>query len=168
MAARVVCGCQPAAADRSSSVAPSGRETASSKVPSLPPGRAPCGSEICTRRRERIAGMPPQRWLFNADGVEPSRGDDQAFAFACVDFRIGPGRCRVPSRQWSLGDQAAVEQRLESSLERCSLQLERLGSGRTLRSARAAAAASRTAWVSESFGIFFPFGQRAAECAARH
>ena len=40
MAARVVCGSQPDAAVRSVSVAPSGRETASSSTASLPPGRA--------------------------------------------------------------------------------------------------------------------------------
>ena len=51
MAARVECGSQPEAVVRSSKVAPSGRETASSRPPSLPPGgRGACvsGSVRCS------------------------------------------------------------------------------------------------------------------------
>ena len=127
MAARVVCGSQPEAAVRSSSVAPSGRETASSRTPSLPPGRARCVSG-CARCSGTASAVPAPACALSTPmasrpaGVMIRRRRSPASASGPRPLRH-LGACR----RRRLGDQAAAEQRLQGSLERGALEPERLG-----------------------------------------
>ena len=128
MAARVVCGSQPEAAVRSSSVAPCGRATASSRTPSLPPGRARCVSG-CARCSGTASGVPAPACALSTPmasrpaGVMIRRRRSPASASGPAHF----DRFVPPVR--GLGDQAAAEQRLQGSLERGALEPERLGRG---------------------------------------
>ena len=169
MAARVVCGSQPEAAVRSSSVAPSGRETASSRTPSLPPGRARCVSgrarcsgtasgvpapacALSTPMASRPAGVRIRRRRSAASASGPAHFD--RFVRTVIGASVIRPRARSAFR-------------VRSSAAPLSLSVS--GAGRTLRSGRAAAAASRTAWVSESFGTILSLRSGGgAECAARH
>ena len=131
MAARVVCGSQPDAAVRSASVAPSGRETASSSTASLPPGRAE-GDPGRRHRRRRRLGRGHGGSLgaaLDTDGVETGGGDHQALALARVVFLDDPLRLPGPALDRGLGDQAAADQRAQRALEGGALQRERLGRG---------------------------------------
>ena len=128
MAARVVCGSQPEAAVRSSSVAPSGRETASSRTPSLPPGRARCVSG-CARCSGTASGVPAPACALSTPmasrpaGVMIRRRRSAASASGPpTHFDVF-----VAAGHRGLGDQAAAEQRLQGSLERGALEPERLG-----------------------------------------
>ena len=129
MAARVVCGSQPEAAVRSSSVAPSGRETASSRTPSLPPGRARCVSGWA-RCSGTASGVPaPACALSTPMASRPAavmirRRRSAASRVGAADPLRHLGACR----RRRLGDQAAAEQRLQGSLERGAFEPERLGS----------------------------------------
>ena len=130
MAARVVCGSQPDAAVRSASVAPSGRETASSSTASLPPGRAK--GDPGRRHRQRRGpgrGRGTLGAVLDTDGVETGGGDHQALALARVVFLDGPLRLPGPALDRGLGDQAAADQRAQRALEGGALQRERLGRG---------------------------------------
>ena len=131
MAARVVCGSQPDAAVRSASVAPSGRETASSSTASLPPGRAkatPAGVTGGVARLGRCHRGSLGAAL-DTDGVETGGGDHQALALARVVFLDDPLRLPGPALDRGLGDQAAADQRAQRALEGGALQRERLGRG---------------------------------------
>ena len=131
MAARVVCGSQPDAAVRSASVAPSGRETASSSTASLPPGRAKGDPGRRHRRRTRLGRCHGGSLsaALDTDGVETGGGDDQALALARVVFLDDPLRLPGPALDRGLGDQAAADQRAQRALEGGALQRERLGRG---------------------------------------
>ena len=134
MAARVVCGSQPEAAVSSSRVAPSGRATASSSTPSLPPGRPgrafspsvrQAGAEVfAASRRGASAGAVSTPIAARPAGVTIRRLRSPASATAA-----GPLRSLRPALARRLGDQAAAAQRLQRLRERGALELERRGCG---------------------------------------
>ena len=167
MAARVVCGSQPEAAARSSSVAPSGRETASSRTPSLPPGRARCVSG-CARCSGTASGVPsPACALSTPMASRPAGGYDQTSAIPRV--RVGaadPLRHLGACRRRRLGDQAAAEQGLQGSLERGAFEPERLGRRQDAQiRACGSGGEQRPPGCRRASAPFFPFGQGAARNA---
>ena len=167
MAARVVCGSQPEAAVRSSSVAPSGRETASSRTPSLPPGRARCVSG-CARCSGTASGVPAPACALSTPmasrpaGVMIRRRRSAASRVGAADPLRHLGACR----RRGLGDQAAAEQRLQGSLERGALEPERLGRRQDAQiSACGSGGEQDRLGVGELRHHVFPFGQGAARNA---
>ncbi len=110
----MVCGSHPEAAVRSPSVAPSGRATASSRTPSLPPGRCDPSGCVWFSGRRGHQDIPRRFRRLDPDRSKTGWRDDQSIAGPLRPLRL-------------LGNEAAGDQRPERAVERRALQPDRVG-----------------------------------------